>query len=75
MTKTQLTKRVTVQASVILIATVICSMAFTACSNPADAAQNRSTTNRVGTYIALKQEKAGDQPVEADPDPTYEWFY
>jgi hypothetical protein len=75
MTKTQLTKGAGVQAIVVLIVPVICSMAFAACSNLAGTAQNQATTNRVGTYIAQKQEKAGDQPGEADPDPTYEWFY
>jgi hypothetical protein len=72
----KLTKGVMVQPVVILIVPVICSMAFAACSHLAGTAENESTTtNRVGTYMAQKQEKAADQPVEADPDPTYEWFY
>jgi hypothetical protein len=59
-----------------LIVPVICSLAFVACSDLANTAQKQAaTTNRVRTYVEHPQEKSNNQPIGADPDPTYEWFY
>jgi len=55
---------------------VTCSIAFAACSDlPVTAKNPPATTNYVGTYISQRVEKTGNHSIEADPDPTYEWFY
>ena len=53
-----------------------CSIAFAACTEfPGTANNQHETKNQVATYIEQTQHKPGYQPVEANPDPTYEWFY
>jgi hypothetical protein len=60
----------------LLLVPVTCSIAFAACTDLPDTAKNQpSTSTRVGTYISQTVEKAGNHSIEADPDPTYEWFY
>jgi hypothetical protein len=60
----------------LLLVPVTCSIALAACSDlPVTAKDPPATTNRVGTYISQRVEKAGNHSIEADPDPTYEWFY
>lgn len=60
----------------LLLVPVTCSIAFAACSDlPVTAKNQPATTNRVGTYISQRVEEAGNHSIEADPDPTYEWFY
>ena len=54
---------------------VICLVAFTGCSSLDATAGNQTTkTNRVGAYLQQNQEKPDNDPVDPDPDPTYEWF-
>jgi hypothetical protein len=60
----------------LLLVPVTCSLALAACSDlPVTAKNPSATTNRVGTYISQTVEKAGNHSIEADSDPTYEWFY
>ena len=62
----------------LLLVPVTCSLALAACSDLPDTAKNQpSTSTRVGTYISQTVEKTGNHSIEAeaDPDPTYEWFY
>ena len=60
----------------LLLVPVTCSIALAACTDLPDTAKNQPTTStRVGTYISQEVEKAGNHSIEADPDPTYEWFY
>jgi hypothetical protein len=60
----------------LLLVPVTCSIAFAACSDlPVTAKNPPITTNRVGTYISQRVEKAGNHSIETGPDPTYEWFY
>jgi hypothetical protein len=60
----------------LLLVPVTGSIAFAACSDLPRTAENQpATTNRVGTYISQRVEKAGNRSIEADPEPTYEWFY
>jgi hypothetical protein len=60
----------------LLLVPVTCSLALAACSDlPVTAKDSSATTNRVGTYISQTVEKAGNHSIEADSDPTYEWFY
>jgi hypothetical protein len=49
------------------------SLAFAACSNLGDTPQNQPATTS-GAYIEQREEKSGDQPVDANPE-SYEWFY
>jgi len=51
-------------------------VAFSGCSSISGTAANgTATTNRVAAYLENKVENASIQPVDSDPDPTYEWFY
>jgi hypothetical protein len=58
----------------LLIVPVTCLI--TACSGlPGSVSNHPATENQVRTYVVKSQEKVSGHPVEADPDPTYEWFY
>jgi hypothetical protein len=60
----------------ILLVPVMGVVAFTGCSSISGTAANgTATTNRVAAYLENKVENASIQPVDSDPDPTYEWFY
>jgi hypothetical protein len=60
----------------LLLVPVTCSLALAACSDlPVTAKDPPATTNRVGTYISQRVEKTGNHSIEAEADPTYEWFY
>jgi hypothetical protein len=48
-------------------------MMFAACSNLADTPQNLPEA-ATGSYLEQREEQAGYQPVDVDPEPD-EWFY
>ena len=57
-----------------LMLPVIGLLAFTGCSSIDGTAQNQmAPKNHVAAYLEQTQEKS--QPVDSNPDPTYEWFY
>ena len=59
----------------IVILPIIGLLAFTGCANLAGTAGNRAvTTNQAATYLEQRQD-ATLNPLDQDPDPTYEWFY
>jgi hypothetical protein len=50
-------------------------LAFTGCANlDGMAGHQTAPTNRVAAYLEQRQETTVN-PVDQDPDPTYEWFY
>lgn len=50
-------------------------LAFTGCANVAGTAGHpTATTKQVAAYLEQPQETTLN-PVDQDPDPTYEWFY
>ena len=61
------------QTAVLVIVSVSCSTVFIGCSNLADTSQNKPAITS-GAYIQQREEKSGEQTVDADPEP-YEWFY
>jgi hypothetical protein len=69
----KITKGAMVQTAALMIIPVSCSMMFAACSNLADTPQNLSAT-ATGSYLEQREEQAGYQPVDVDPEPD-EWFY
>jgi hypothetical protein len=69
----KLTKGATVQTAVLFIVSVSYSMVFIGCSNLADTSQNKPAITS-GAYIQQREEKSGEQTVDADLEP-YEWFY
>ena len=68
----KLTKRATVETTVLLIVSVTCSMVFAACSHLGDTPQNQPATTS-GAYIEQRQAKPGAQPLNAYPE-AYQWF-
>jgi hypothetical protein len=69
----KLTKGARVQTAVLLMVPATYSLAFAACSNLADTPQNQPATTS-GAYIEQREEKSGDQRVDANPE-SYGWFY
>jgi hypothetical protein len=69
----RLTRGKMVKTGLLLIVPVTYSIAFAACSNLADTPQNQPATTS-SAYIEQREEKSGDQPVDANPE-SYEWFY
>ena len=69
----KLTRVEMVETALLLTVPVTCSLALAACSNLADTPQNQPATTS-GAYIEQREEKSGDQPVDANAE-SYEWFY
>ena len=54
---------------------IIGLLAFTGCANLGSTAEHQAvTTNHAATYLEQMQDRTLN-PVDQDPDPTYEWFY
>jgi hypothetical protein len=54
---------------------IIGLLAFTGCANlDGTAGHQTAATKRVAAYLEQRQETTAN-PVDQDPDPTYEWFY
>ena len=50
-------------------------LAFTGCANLAGTAGHQTvTTKQAAAYLEQPQDRTIN-PVDQDPDPTYEWFY
>lgn len=59
----------------IVILPIIGLLAFSGCANLEGTAGNQAgTTNHTATYLEQQEDRALN-PVDQDPDPTYEWFY
>lgn len=59
----------------IVIFPIIGLLAFTGCANlEGTAGHQTATTNRTAAYLEQPQDRTLN-PVDQDPDPTYEWFY
>jgi len=59
----------------IVILPIIGLVALTGCANLDGTAGHRTvTTNQAAAYLEQRQERTVN-PVDQDPEPTYEWFY
>ncbi|HTD14905.1 MAG TPA: hypothetical protein VK673_06980 [Chthoniobacterales bacterium] len=69
----KLISETTYQRSLVILP-IICLLLFAGCANLGGTAGHQTVTNHAAAYMEQQQETTAN-PVDQDPDPTYEWSY